>query len=534
LTTPGAIGAQRRRRVVHTISIVVLLIGLVVTGVVALGVEIAHRNNEKRLLDQRAAEAGTVLSAAIPSLVTPLSTASELAEATKGEADAFEHVMSPRLTDNGGTWASASLWSTSAPSKPIVVVGKQPRLARSSPADIERVFARAERTKQLAVVDGLDDTSPHIGYAFASEGSGADYVVYAEVPIESGRRAQVESNSAFSDLGYAIYLGDTPRASQLIAASAGSDPLRRRHTSETVPFGDTNLLLVVTPRHELGGGLLASLPWVIAIGGTLFSLAAAFITERLARQRDLAERFAQENARLYAQQRTVAHTLQQSLLPANLPYVAGVECAARYLPGVDGVDVGGDWYDVMELDSTRALFVVGDVSGRGVHAATVMASLRYSMHAYAAQGDSPATILDKSARLLSLDREGHFATVLCGVIDVSAGTVTLANAGHPDPLLIDHDSAAFVAADRGVPVGIDQAATYRTTTIKVPPGATMLAFTDGLIERRGEIIDVGLERLRAAVPYDSSLDDVMTTVIETMAPNGPNDDIALIGMRWQN
>jgi serine phosphatase RsbU (regulator of sigma subunit) len=254
----------------------------------------------------------------------------------------------------------------------------------------------------------------------------------------------------------------------------------------------------------------------------------------LSRRRDTAEEFAKENARLYAQQRTVAHTLQQSLLPTSMPEVAGVECAARYLPGADGVDVGGDWYDVVELDGHRALFVVGDVSGRGVHAATVMASLRYSMHAYAAQGDSPAAILDKSSRIISLENDGHYATVLCGLIDVGAGTVTLANAGHPDPLLIDGDSAAFVTSARGLPVGIAPGASYTTTTITVPPGATMLAFTDGLVERRGEVIDVGLERLRAAVPHRSSLDEVMTKVIETMASDGPNDDIALIGMRWQN
>jgi serine phosphatase RsbU (regulator of sigma subunit) len=518
---------------VHTITLVVLVIGLLVTGVVALGVEIAHRNNEERLLDQRTSEIGTVLSAAIPSITTPLSTASQVAELTNGGEDAFRRLLSPRLVARGGPWVSASLWSAPPGPKPIVVVGAQPLLAKSSPAEIARVFSHAEATGQLAVVDGLDAAQPHIGYAFASGGRSSSFVAYGESLIQPGRRARVESNSAFSDLGYAFYLGTKPVANKLIAASPGDDPIHERHATTTVAFGDTHLLLAVTPHHELGGGLLASLPWAIAIVGTLFALAAAIVTERLSRRRDDAEQFAHENARLYAQQRTVAHTLQQSLLPTTMPQVAGVECAARYLPGVDGVDVGGDWYDVMELDPQRALFVVGDVSGRGLHAATVMASLRYSMHAYAAQGDSPATILDKSSRLISLDREGHYATVLCGVIDVGAGTVTLANAGHPDPLLIDHDSAAFVEAERGVPVGIDPSASYATTTINVPPGATMLAFTDGLIERRGEVIDVGLERLRASVPHDSSLDDIITTVIETMAPDGPKDDIALIGMRWK-
>jgi serine phosphatase RsbU (regulator of sigma subunit) len=519
---------------VHTVSIVVLLIGLAVTGLVALGVEIAHRNNEKRLLDQRTAEVGAVLTAAIPNLTTPLSTGAELAVATDGDTATFRRVMLPRVTPPRGTWASASLWSTTSLSRPLAYVGKRPLLLQSSPPTIERFFQRTEKSKSLTVLNGLDTRTPHIGYAIAGTSDGTTYIVTSETLIPPGRRSPVDRDSAFADLGYAIYLGPDADARNLIAASPGDDPVHARHATQTIPFGDTELLLVVTPHHELGGGLLAALPWTIAIVGTLFAIAAAAVTERLSRRRDTAEEFAKENARLYAQQRTVAHTLQQSLLPTSMPDVAGVECAARYLPGVDGVDVGGDWYDVMVLDGRRALFVVGDVSGRGVHAATVMASLRYSMHAYAAQGDSPATILDKSSRLISLDRDGHYATVLCGLIDVGAGTVTLANAGHPDPLLIEGDSAAFVTAARGVPVGVLAGASYTTTTITVPPGATMLAFTDGLVERRGEVIDVGLERLRAAVPHRSSLDEIMTTVIDTMAPDGPNDDIALIGMRWQN
>ncbi len=511
----------------------VFLIGLVVTGLVALGVEVAHRNNEERLLDQRAAEAGTVLSAAVPGITTPLSTASELAEATRGDREAFRRVMLPRLTEQGGTWASASLWSTGSPSRPLVVVGQQPLLLQSSAAAIERLFRRAETTRSLTVLDALDAPRPHIGYAIASAATGASYVVYSETLVAPGRRARVASNSAFSDLGYAIYLGSKADPERLIAASPGDDPIRERHATETVPFGDTALLLVITPHHELGGGLLAALPWTIGIAGTLFAIAAAAVTERLSRRRDLAEDLAQENARLYSQQRTVAHTLQQSLLPSSMPQLAGVECAARYLPGVAGVDVGGDWYDVMELDAQRAFFVVGDVSGRGVHAATVMASLRFSMHAYALQGDPPATILGKSARLVNLDRDGHYATVLCGLIDAQAGTLTLANAGHPEPLLVEDGTARFVAAPRGIPVGVDAAGSYAATTIEVAAGATMLAFTDGLVERRGEVIDVGLERLRNAVVHGSSLDELLTFVIETMAPDGSDDDIALIGMRWK-
>ena len=135
---------------------------------------------------------------------------------------------------------------------------------------------------------------------------------------------------------------------------------------------------------------------------------------RLVGRRQHAEELATENARLFAQQRTVAQTLQHSLLPDVLPEVAGASVAVRYLAGAEEVDIGGDWYDVIALDGGRTLFIVGDVSGRGLRAATVMAALRFGARAYAAEGDEPEIILSKLSQLLSVDRDGHFATVLCG------------------------------------------------------------------------------------------------------------------------
>ena len=114
------------------------------------------------------------------------------------------------------------------------------------------------------------------------------------------------------------------------------------------------------------------------------------------------ERIAEENRRLYSEQRTIAQTLQHALLPEALPKIQGVETGARYEAGVEGVDIGGDWYDLIALDDHRLLLVVGDVSGRGVRAAATMASLRYAIHAYAAQNDPPATILTKLSKLVNV------------------------------------------------------------------------------------------------------------------------------------
>ena len=151
------------------------------------------------------------------------------------------------------------------------------------------------------------------------------------------------------------------------------------------------------------------LQWLLLGFGLLLSAGAATLTERLVRRREHAQRLADElgeiadeNARLYAAQRTVAQTLQHSLLPDDAPRHPRTRGGARYIAGVADIDIGGDWYDVIELDDGHILFVVGDVSGRGLPAATVMASLRYAIRAYAAQGDDPATILTKLGALISI------------------------------------------------------------------------------------------------------------------------------------
>src|SRR5262249_51869070 len=157
-------------------------------------------------------------------------------------------------------------------------------------------------------------------------------------------------------------------------------------------------------------------------------IAAALLTERLVRRRTTAERRSTEVGLLYEEQRSVAETLQHALLPQRLPTVSGMQIAARYLPGGSDADIGGDWYGVVRLEDGRFVFVVGDVSGRGVSAAAVMASLQFACRAYALEGHPPSRILDQLMKNVEITRDGHFATVLCGLVDVGTHQVTLANA----------------------------------------------------------------------------------------------------------
>jgi serine phosphatase RsbU (regulator of sigma subunit) len=366
--------------------------------------------------------------------------------------------------------------------------------------------------------------------------------MYGESALPANRRLRIDSTSAFSDLNYALYIGKTESFADLVATSLPRVPVTGRRAATTVPFGDMAFTLVMTPRGTLGGSLSQALPWVIAGVGTLLALTAALVTERLTRRRRRAEgeaddlaKVAGENRRLYAEQRGLAQALQHALLPVDIPAFAGVEIRALYLPGVGGVEIGGDWYDVIYLDDSTFLLVLGDVSGRGVPAATVMASLRYAVRAYAAQGDAPETILAKLSHLLSVDREGHFATVLCGVVDVDGHQMTFVNAGHLNPLLIAGNDCQFVATDVGVPIGVTDHGPYTPVTVLVPRGATLVAFTDGLVERRRESLDVSLNRMRqAALGVDGSLDHILQNLVSGLTPDGSDDDIAVVGVKWQN
>jgi serine phosphatase RsbU (regulator of sigma subunit) len=526
----GADEPKSGRFRLHPLPIAVLAVGLALTATLALTAHTLHDNNEERLLRQRVHEAGAVLTAATSGIDSPLSSAAILAEGTNANEGAFSRLMGP-LT-KGRPFVSASVWSANARNpRPLFVIGAAPALARRPGADIRAFLDRTRTADSVVVLDRLAGPDRGLGYAYRA-GPNAKFVVYAEASFPQNRRATVESNSAFADLDYAIYLGNSDDPRHMLASSVAGPRLTGRTAADPVPFGDTKLYLVMSPRRDLGGGLLARLPWLILASGIAISIAAALLTERLVRRRAHAEYLAQQNARMFSEQRSVAQTLQHSLLPADLPEFPGLELAVRYVPGVDGVDIGGDWYDVVGVDDGRVLLVVGDVSGRGLRAATVMASLRYAIRAYAAQGDAPEVILFKLSRLIEVGRDGHFATVLCGLVDVAGRSVSFANAGHPRPILLGESGAELVATITGAPVGVAVEPPVATTVI-VPPGGTLLAYTDGLFERRGESPDVGLARLCDATAGYDSLDDLLDGLLHELTPDGGNDDTAILAVRWR-
>ena len=236
-------------------------------------------------------------------------------------------------------------------------------------------------------------------------------------------------------------------------------------------------------------------------------------------------------ARRSSVERAAAGALQHSLIPTRLPAIPGLELAARYLPAHEG-GVGGDWYDVFRLPDGQVGVVIGDVVGRGLAAAVVMGRVRSALRAYAIEYSDPAMVLEHLDRKVQHFETGQMTTVLYAVVDRSLTTVEISSAGHPLPLVAVPGSAP-VMADVAVdpPVGVVAARTRRTTAVELPVGSMLALFTDGLVERRGEPLDCGVERLRAALAFESA-HTCCRTVIAALTPvSGWTDDAALLVIR---
>jgi serine phosphatase RsbU (regulator of sigma subunit) len=191
-----------------------------------------------------------------------------------------------------------------------------------------------------------------------------------------------------------------------------------------------------------------------------------------------------------------AVTLQRSLVPTALPAVPGLDLAARYVTGTGAV--GGDWYDVFVLPDGRLGVVVGDVAGSGLAAAVIMGRMRSALRAYALEAADPATALRMLDRKIQYFEPDAMATVLYGLYTPGTGEFAVSSAGHPPPVLAAPGGrAALLPVQPDPPIGTAVDPPRRSATVFIPPGALMCCFTDGLVERRGEVIDRGTDRLVA-------------------------------------
>jgi len=240
-----------------------------------------------------------------------------------------------------------------------------------------------------------------------------------------------------------------------------------------------------------------------------------------------------DRARTYEHHHAIAETLQRSLLPDRLPQLPDAELAGQYLPGA-GATVGGDWYDVITLPDGEVALVMGDVVGRGVRAASVMGQLRSACRIYAGQGQGPASVVKCLNEFAHDLGSGEMATLVYLALDPSTGRGRLVGAGHPPPLVRSPDGCtAYVDAEAQLPLGAVRRVTYVEHPVQLDPGAMVVLYTDGLVERRDASLDDGLARLASAVA--SAPDDpagCCDFVLRALLGGNPaGDDVALLALQ---
>jgi PAS domain S-box-containing protein len=299
--------------------------------------------------------------------------------------------------------------------------------------------------------------------------------------------------------------------------------------------------------HSLGGAITSLLAVPLFDGGRVIgSIQVGTLTRRdfddetVGLLRLAADRagLAIGRTRLYERERRIAQELQRSLLPKRLPNVAGVALGARYEPGENGTAVGGDWYDAVALPSGRVALAVGDVVGRGIEAASTMGQMRSALRAILMQADDTGRMADRLNRFtLSLGSdEAMMTTVVLAILEPGTGTLRFTNAGHPPPLLIGADGhAAYLDERPAPPMGVLATPRYKQHTARLQPGATLVLYTDGLVEEPTEVLDVGLERLRdAARGAGSDVDATCELLLQTASRDAArSDDVTLLVVRLQ-
>lgn len=230
-------------------------------------------------------------------------------------------------------------------------------------------------------------------------------------------------------------------------------------------------------------------------------------------------------------ERAAAAIMQRTLLPAQLPDVAGLEFASRYVPGDRG-EVGGDWYDVFTLPSGAVALVVGDVVGHGLDAAQSMGQIRAVLRATALRTEDPAELLTRLDGHVKYFQADTMATVLCGILSPSTTTLRVSSAGHPPPILAaPHDAATILTIPADLPLGVEPGHPRRSVTIPLPPGFVLCLYTDGLVERRNIVIDDNIEKLRRTVTTQAPEAVCIAVMRQLVGSATPEDDVAVLVAR---
>ncbi|CAL9354344.1 PP2C family protein-serine/threonine phosphatase [Streptomyces sp. NPDC057838] len=319
-------------------------------------------------------------------------------------------------------------------------------------------------------------------------------------------------------------------AAAVLAARTGRPQYAADHPGNLPGVGDqppsaldpgTPLLCVPLPTRRAPLGVLTLSP-----PGARWDPDDAVMLIELTRRASIAI----DNARRFEHNRDIAETLQRALL-TDLPATPGLSLAARYLPATHGLNIGGDWYDAFPQRDGGLITVIGDVTGHGLHAAVMMSQLRTALRAYAVDGDSPGRLLTRLHRFLHHLQPDLYATAVIARFHPDEPTLTWAAAGHPPPVLrLADGTVRTLDAKPGAMLGIPLTQEIDDHTVQLTPGSTLALYTDGLVERRAQGIDPGIERLAAALgrfgsaELDADLEGSADRILHPLLSDSERDD----------
>jgi hypothetical protein len=528
---------SRGRISVAAVTALVLMLG--VAGFAAWATHSVVRDQERRLLKERAGEVSLVFTSAIGTLSTSLNSTLAVLRATGPSAAAFA-----KATAQDGQPSSAATAPT------LALVSRQPGGALGVVASngaalkVGQVLSGA-RAAALGRAGSVAPTSTGVlgsgsnralGFALKATkipGATGDLYLYRETPLGKLSAGRQAASAPFHEVDVVLYASPTAKPDQLLISTAGGSIPTAGSRFVPQSAGADRWLLGVRPKSSLVGSVASNAWWVVLLAIAIAGLLLASMIQFAIRRRDVA-------LSLYAAEHQQAETLQRSLLP-SLPELPGLDLAARYEAGGVGQQVGGDWFDVFGLPDGGAGFAIGDVMGHDLEAAAAMSQVRAALRAYAYTGARPSEVLTRLDNFVITFDLTQLVSVVYGVLSPVAPdgsrTVRFANAGHLPPLLQGPDGRVTALDDgRSVVIGVPYVETRIEASRVIEPGSTLLLFTDGLLEAPDRSLAETipeLERTVAGHPPSAGCDALCDTVLAARTDQSLRDDIALLAVRLE-
>lgn len=386
---------------------------------------------------------------------------------------------------------------------------------------------RLRRTDRLRLAEDSGDFSTSALLAGVTGASASPSIDPHTDLTPASELCEVRPGGALSEVlrGVRPVFGDSAAARAALPELLGAD--------RTVPNGHRAILAPLRGRRRvIGAAVFVRRPDRPAFEPNDLLVAAQLATHTA---------LGIDKAVLYGREAYIADELQRTMLPDSLPQPTGVRLASRYLPAAETARVGGDWYDAIPLPGSRVALVVGDVMGHSMTSAAIMGQLRTTAQTLAGLDLPPQEVLhhlDEQAQRLGTDR---MATCMYAVYDPVSHRITIANAGHPPPVLLHLGGRAEVLrVPPGAPIGVG-GVDFEAVELDAPAGATLLLYTDGLVESRLRDVWTGIEQLRERLAataqltgpdHSPPLEALCDDVLDMLGPGDRDDDIALLAARF--